>query len=138
MKKIYTSNYARHGNNPNAIAISLTIPEWYEGNRLEYLAPKSDMVGKIKKSEANYNQRKYTREYLDLLKARNIKPEWLLEQLSDGAILLCYEKPGDFCHRRILADWIERHTGVVVPEWKNEKEKEAENQNKVVDSILDF
>jgi len=138
MKTIYTSNYARHGNNPNAIAISLTVPEWYEGTRLEYLAPKSDMVGKIRKGSENYNQRKYTREYLDLLKGRNVQPQKLVDSLPDGTILLCYESPGDFCHRRLLADWIERHTGVVVPEWKNEKEKEAENQNKVVDSILDF
>lgn len=138
MKKIYTSNYARHGNNHDAIAISLTVPEWYEGNRLEYLAPKSDMVGKIKKGSENYNQRKYTREYIDLLKARNINPQRLVDSLPDGTILLCYESPGDFCHRRLLADWIERHTGVVIPEWKNEKEAEIENQNKVVDSILDF
>lgn len=138
MKTIYTSNYARHGNNPNAFAISLTIPEWYEGKRLEYLAPKSDMVGKIKKDSANYNQRKYTRDYLDILRARNVDPKKLIESLPDGAILLCYESPGEFCHRRILADWIERHTEVTVPEWKNEKEIEAETQNKVVDSILDF
>ena len=138
MKKIYTSNYARHGNNPNAISISLTVPEWYEGKRLEYLAPKSDMVGKIKKGSENYNQRKYTREYVDLLRARNVNADKLIDFLPDGAILLCYEKPGDFCHRRLLADWVERHTGFVIPEWKNEKEMEAENQNKVVDSILDF
>jgi uncharacterized protein (DUF488 family) len=58
--------------------------------------------------------------------------------LPDGALLLCYESPGEFCHRRLLADWIERHTEFVITEWKNEKELEEENQNKVVDSILDF
>lgn len=138
MKKIYTSNYARHGNNPLAIAISLTVPDWYEGKQLEYLAPKSDMVGKIRKGSANYNQRKYTREYLDILNARNVNAEQLINSLPDGTLLLCYESPGDFCHRRILADWIERKTGFIVAEWKNEKELEQENQNKVVDSILDF
>lgn len=138
MKRIYTSNYARHANNPLAVGISLTVPEWYEGKRLEYLAPQSDMIGKIKKGSANYNQRKYTREYLDLIKARNVKPQKLIDSLPDGALLLCYESPGEFCHRRVLADWIERRTGMVIPEWKNEKELEQETQNKVVDSILDF
>lgn len=138
MKKIYTSNYARHGNNPLAIGISLTVPDWYEGKRLKYLAPKSDMISKIKRTEENYNQRKYTRDYLDILKARNVNAERLLDLLPDGALLLCYESPADFCHRHILADWIERKTGIVVREWKNEKELEQESQNKVVDSILDF
>lgn len=138
MKKIYTSNYARNANNPNAIGISLTIPEWYEGKRMEFLAPKSDMIGKIRKGTANYNQRKYTRDYLDLLKARNVDPKKLIETISEGAILLCYESPGEFCHRRVLADWIERHTGVTVPEWMNEKETVQAAQNEKVASILDF
>lgn len=138
MKKIYTSNYARHGNNPNAIGISLTVPDWYEGKRLQSLAPRSDMVGKIKKGSANYNQRKYTREYLDVLKGRKIDPQKLIDSLPDGTLLLCYESPGDFCHRHLLTEWVERHTGFIITEWKNEKELEEENQNKVVDSILDF
>ena len=138
MKKIYTSNYARNGNNPNAIAISSIVPEWYEGKRFSHLAPLRDMVGKVKKNVENYDQRRYKRDYLDLLKARKIDPKWLVDTLPDGAILLCYESPGDFCHRRILAEWIEHHTGVKVPEWKNEKELQQEEQNKVVDSILDF
>jgi len=138
MKKIYTSNYARHANNPLAFGISLTVPEWYKGQRLEYLAPRSDMVGKIKRGEANYNQRKYTRDYIDTLNARQINPEKLIEGLPDGALLLCYEPPGTFCHRRLLADWIERRTGVVIEEWETETEKELKEQNKVVDSILNF
>ncbi len=138
MKKIYTSNYARHGNNPLAIGISLTVPDWYEGERLAYLAPKSDMVGKIKKGEENYNQRKYTREYLDLLKVRNVNAKRLIDSLPDGTLLLCYESPNDFCHRHILADWVERLSGFIITEWKNKDELEKESQNKVVDSILDF
>jgi len=31
-------------------------------------------------------------------------------------ILLCWEKPGEFCHRRIVATWFEEHLGVKVPE----------------------
>jgi len=121
-----------------AIGISLTVPEWYEGARLECLAPRSEMVGKIKKGEANYNQRKYTREYLDLLRGRNIDPHKLIKSIPDGSILLCYEPPGVFCHRLVLAEWIERHTGFVITEWKNEEELNKEEQNKTVDSILDF
>jgi len=138
MKKIYTSNYARHGKNPLAVGISLYVPEWYEGRRLKYLAPLSDMVGKIKKNEVNYNQRKYTRDYLDILKARNVNAKNLIDMLPDGALLLCYESPNDFCHRHVLADWVKRKTGFIITEWKNEKELEFAKRNKVLDSLLDF
>ena len=41
-----------------------------------------------------------------------------LSDLSDGlpVALLCWEKPGELCHRRYVADFIEREAGIVVPE----------------------
>jgi hypothetical protein len=33
-----------------------------------------------------------------------------------GVALLCFEPTGEFCHRRVLASWIEEHTGQRVPE----------------------
>jgi len=134
MKKIYTSNFARNGSNPNAIAISSIIPEWYNGKEMrELLAPKFDLVKKTK--DGTYSKEKYKEEYLKLLNDRQIVPEELIELLPDGAILLCYEKPGGFCHRRILAEWIKEHMGFEIPEWKSEKEMA---KDKIVDSILDF
>jgi hypothetical protein len=40
----------------------------------------------------------------------------VLADLSNEAILCCYEPPGQPCHRRSVAKWIERQTGLVVPE----------------------
>lgn len=31
--------------------------------------------------------------------------------------LCCYEKPGDFCHRHILAKWLTENTGIEVVEF---------------------
>lgn len=31
-------------------------------------------------------------------------------------VLLCYETPKDFCHRRLAADWLMRSLGVSIPE----------------------
>ncbi|MFH7241760.1 MAG: hypothetical protein ACHWZW_02815 [Spirulina sp.] len=31
-------------------------------------------------------------------------------------ILLCFEKPTDFCHRRLAANWLESELGIEVPE----------------------
>ncbi len=47
-----------------------------------------------------------------------------LEEIGDGRqaiALLCWErldKPGEWCHRRLLADYIERETGTTIPELK--------------------
>jgi hypothetical protein len=31
--------------------------------------------------------------------------------------MLCWEKPGEGCHRRICAEWLETALGIVVPEF---------------------
>jgi len=138
MKKLYTSNYARHANNPLAIGISLVVPEWYVGVRMLDLAPTSDMVFSIKRDRHGYNKRKYVRDYIDLMHDRKINPHALIKSLPTGTLLLCYESPEDFCHRHVLADWIKEHTGFEIEEWKNEKELLADKQSKVVDSIVSF
>jgi uncharacterized protein (DUF488 family) len=40
-----------------------------------------------------------------------------LENEGKDIIFLCYEKSGDFCHRHILADWLEENMGVRVEEY---------------------
>ena len=42
----------------------------------------------------------------------------LEDKFGDDVILLCHEGSEDFCHRRVLADYIELMTGVYVPEVK--------------------
>lgn len=138
MKTIYTSNYARNSNNPKAIGISLAVPEWYEGVTMRKLAPMKAMINTFKRKKDAYMERQYSQRYISLLRSRSINAHNLLEEIPDGSILLCYESPGEFCHRRVLADWIEHHTGVHIQEWKNEEELEKEVQNKVVDSIIEF
>lgn len=41
----------------------------------------------------------------------------VIADVAAGFILCCYEKPNDFCHRRIVAEWIQEHTGQRVLEW---------------------
>ena len=35
--------------------------------------------------------------------------------------LICYEKPSDFCHRHLVADWFNKN-GIECKEWENEYE----------------
>jgi hypothetical protein len=100
------------------------------------------MVDSIRKGKIDQVQ--YTKQYLNLIQERGITPEYFSGHglhepaFKEGSILLCYEKPTDFCHRHVLAEWVMQHTDVTFIEWKNEKELKIHEQKMNVDSLLDF
>ncbi len=49
---------------------------------------------------------------LDVLELLNT----LYERFGDNIILLCHEPVNEFCHRRLIADYIELNTGLYIPE----------------------
>ena len=64
-------------------------------------------AGKI--TEEAYTQRYYN-ETLSKLDPRKVYND------LDGKILLCHEPPGAFCHRRLVARWLESSPDVEVVE----------------------
>jgi len=56
----------------------------------------------------------YTIKYMDLLFM--LDPKRVIKDLGDDAILLCYEKPGKFCHRKLVAMWLESNLEIKVEE----------------------
>ena len=73
----------------------------------------------------------YIKEFYDL-RLKDLNPYELMDTLKqkfgEEIILLCHELPGvdinkeHFCHRRLLADWIELETGIVLPEISIDKQ----------------
>lgn len=67
----------------------------------------------------------YIKEFYNL-RLKELNPYDLINELNkkfgDEIILLCHELPSEninkehFCHRRLIADWIELETGVIIPE----------------------
>jgi len=66
----------------------------------------------------------YIKEFYELrLKNLNVLDflEILKQKFGEEIILLCHEEPNlklskkHFCHRRLLADWIELESGIIVP-----------------------
>jgi hypothetical protein len=43
-------------------------------------------------------------------------PQKVFEDRGEDTILLCWEAPGKFCRRRLVAAWLEEKLGVQVPE----------------------
>lgn len=59
----------------------------------------------------------YEREILAKLNARQVWNE--LHVLTGGLepVLLCWEKPGEFCHRQLVARWFRRELNIRVDEY---------------------
>lgn len=116
--RIFTSNYARFGNHPNAVSISVYVPKTCPNLRhYPSLAPTWDLVNKYKNGVVDNSG--YISEYLDILESRGILTgKDILPLVQDGDVLLCFEKADDFCHRQIVAQLL-RDVGVDVVELKS-------------------
>lgn len=117
--KIYTSyfgNLKKLGADKIVpIGVALYTPKWYSGPELKVLAPRGYMLAK-NISEQQYTQM-YVNHVLSALAPNHVLN--LISQISGGrdCALLCYEKPGDFCHRRLIADWLQKGLGITVDEY---------------------
>ena len=118
--KIYTSYFAKLKSLPPdivPIAICAQIPRWYPGLRYLKLAPKYGFFTQWKKDHNNdYYIKCFKAQVLQNLDAFRVLRD--LEALSSGkdVALICYEKSSDFCHRHIVADWLNTYR-LDVREW---------------------
>ena len=118
--EIYTSYYAGFFNCDHdfkdAVPISIAqfAPRYY-GNIIEYkdLAPSADILREYKeKGNIEVYLRRYYSEILNSLDRRKVINDLL--NISEGKriVLLCYEKPEDFCHRHESLSWIYEGTNL--------------------------
>lgn len=75
------------------------------------LAPSADL---LKRAKAGLPWPKYVAEYKrDVL--GKLDPQKVYAELSDS-ILMCWEVPGENCHRRLVAEWLEKSLNIKIPE----------------------
>lgn len=116
--EIYTSYFAKAKLLIDAgivpISIAVGPPRWWKGLRYSPLAPSWHMV------KDDIGRDAYIEEYkkiLAKLDACNVLIE--LNSLAKGNdfALLCWEKPTDFCHRHLAAEWLNDNAGCFMQEW---------------------
>ena len=128
--KIYTSYFANLKNLEKEdifpIGICCYPPKWFDGPNLGAIAPTPDILEKCKSSHAEYEKR-YKAEVLSIFKDVNILIN-KISYISGGkdVALCCYEKPSDFCHRHIVAKWLEEQAGIEVKEFEKTEEIKME------------
>lgn len=119
---IYTSNYktALAFNKAKTYSIS-----WDKGKDANYdgayysaLAPKKEFFNIWKNNKDKIsdeeNNRYYIEEYYNQILSK-LNPEEVYQKLNNS-VLLCYENSEEFCHRHIVAAWIELLLGIKIPE----------------------
>ena len=74
------------------------------------LAPTRELLDAFKKHGGDW--RTYESGFLDLMARRRVE-ETVSPALLDGACLLCSEDKPDHCHRRLVAEYLDRHWGGV-------------------------
>jgi len=107
-----TSNFWKAGKNSNAVSIAARAPSWYRDREYKKLAPKYWLLMKYKKDkDSNFYTAHYYEEILNKL-----DPQKTFNELGKDAILLCWEKSGEFCHRHLVSQWLSKNLGIKIQE----------------------
>ena len=108
--KIYTSYFGNLKNIPPNIfpvAICARSPSWFTGLNVKFLAPSYEILSKYK---LNGNTSEYTQAYiheiLNFLYVPDVVHYLNVKSGGKDVVLLCYETPDKFCHRHLVADWL--------------------------------
>lgn len=124
---IYTSYYANLRNIPKHITrvvISVTHPEWIfdeESKKLEWstVFPPKELLWNYK--AGNISDEEYTDRYIQHLNDNCAQIRKELHQVilsTKDSVLLCWCGPTKFCHRHILADWLNLYLKIKVVEYE--------------------
>ena len=108
-----TGYFRRHARIPGAISISRSVPKFFTGPRYLALAPTWAML-KLQSRE------EYNRQYVDILKRHDphsVYTELVALSLGEEPVLLCWEAPNQWCHRRLVAEWLEKFLGIEISEY---------------------
>lgn len=88
--------------------------EWIKNIRsYPPLYPGWKLVSKLK--QGLITQDMYVQQYYENV-LNQLDPSRVYADLGDDAILLCWEKPGKFCHRRLVAKWLHETLEIKVNE----------------------
>lgn len=96
------------------VSISRKPPDWMVVDKIYIpLCPNWNLVNDYK--SGTISQEEYTKIYYEIY-LNKLDPLKTYNELEENAILLCYEKTGKFCHRRLVAEWLEKNLNVKVNE----------------------
>lgn len=121
--KIYTTCFTNLKDLPEniiAVAISRTVPYWYNGYRWSRLSPFESILSDYRRfNNKDRYKKRFTDEILNQIDLDTLRVE-MKDFIQPGCTiaLVCYERTHKFCHRHLVADWL-RGLGYEVEEFHN-------------------
>lgn len=113
---IYTSYFANIKNLSNDMipfSIARWKPKWYTGKTIISLAPSQELLLWWRASDkSDKSKEKYIKLYNKQLNEKDPRRLAALLHKECGEkipVLLCFEKPENFCHRHLVADWLNKN-----------------------------
>ena len=134
---MFTSYFAKVPQIEFPLSIARINPEWYGRPSYPKLAPSKELLFDFKYGSHKGDTEFYTTEFLKYLESLDFKE--VMQELSgiygpdalDRITLLCYEKPSDFCHRHLVANWLRQHGADI-------SERKFDEQQSMIDNVLDL
>ena len=102
----------RKKNFANPVSIARYSPSGFKGVKYEPLMPDKEALSRFKRGDIS--QAEFILFYNSKLDQLN--PASVILDLGKDAVLLCYESARQFCHRRLVAQWIADKLFIEIPE----------------------
>lgn len=99
----------------NLVRISTSAPDWFPWPLRSFpkLYPGWELLKRYKEGQDNQEEARVLYHSQVLSK---LDPKEVWEELGEDAVLLCWEKTDSFCHRHLVAEWLEENLGVKIEE----------------------
>lgn len=122
--RLYTGYFAQVKKYEDAgmlpVSVSRFTPKWFHGPVLAELAPSASLLNRFKDGRIPVEvfDKQYRAEMasVDILQAIRSLDLDFAENDTYSLVFCCFEKPGDHCHRHILADIIKTRHRVEINE----------------------
>ena len=108
-----TSYFAKYRGD-KGVSIAGKCPDGFKGRQYKKLAPKYWFFKKYKEDN---DEDFYTERYKEEVLAK-LDPKVVYAELGSDAVLLCWEAPGKFCHRHLVAQWLSDALEISISEFE--------------------
>ena len=100
------------------VGISGKIPDGFNGVKYQQLAPKYTWWHEWhdNKLSNEWFKKKYYETVLNELDSTTVVKE--LQDFGKDIVLLCYETPEKFCHRHLVAEWLNKNQNLNIYEFE--------------------
>lgn len=96
------------------------MPKWFTGSSYQLLAPTYPILQLAIEEEYTVV---FNKKVLSHLRAKDIVESLRIIGGGKDVAILCYEKPEDFCHRHLVAEYLEKNLKINVFELGREFDK---------------